>query len=121
MGSQFKDEILLEHILKAIHEIINFTNGVDDKRFYDDTLIQSGVICQFEIIGEATKSLSTEFTKQHTDIPWGDLAGLRDKLIHHYFGIELSILWDAVQNDLPKLKMQIEALYNQTKKSTSPN
>lgn len=118
MANTFKDEILLDHILEAISEINKFTERVDDKRFYDDTLIQSGVIRQFEIIGEATKSLSKEFTQQHTEISWGDLAGLRDKLIHNYFGIELSIVWDAVQNDLPKLKLQIETLSNQMKNNT---
>ena len=110
MGSKFKDEILLEHILEAINEIQNFIHGVDDKRFYNDTLIQSAVIRQLEVIGEATKSLSKEFTQQYADIPWGDLAGLRDKLIHNYFGIELSIVWDAVKNDLPKLQHQLKDL-----------
>ena len=107
MVSPFKDEILLEHILQAIDEIDKFTHEVTSERFFNDTLIQSAVIRQLEIIGEATKSLSKEFTQQHSNIPWNDLAGLRDKLIHNYFGIELSIVWGAIQNDLPVLKQQL--------------
>lgn len=112
MVSPFKDEVLLDHILEAINEIHKFIQGVSDDRFYNDTLIQSAVIRQLEIIGEATKSLSQEFTEKHTAIPWADLAGFRDKLIHNYFGIELSIVWDAIKNDLPKLQQQLKAIVN---------
>jgi len=63
-----------------------------------------------EIIGEATKQLSKEFTDQHPETDWSLMAGMRDKLIHHYFGVDYAIVWDVVKNELPKLKTQIQEL-----------
>lgn len=117
MVSPFKNEILLEHILEAIGEINKFTHNVTAEKFYDNTLTQSGVIRQLEIIGEATKSLPKEFTQEYVNIPWSDLAKLRDKLIHNYFGIELKIVWDLVKNDLPLLEQELNELLQQIRKS----
>jgi len=61
-------------------------------------------------MGEATKRLSTDFRKMHSDIPWKDIAGMRDKLIHDYFGVDIDTVWDTIVMDIPSLKEQIERI-----------
>ena len=66
-----------------------------------------------EIIGEATKNMSEKFKAAHPDVPWRRVAGMRDKLIHDYFGVNLKIIWDVTQRDLPQLKEKIQAILNE--------
>ncbi len=73
-------------------------------------MIQDAVIRNLEIIGEAVKNLSADLRDRHPDIPWGRIAGLRDVLIHQYFGVRLQTVWNAVENRLPELKGHIESL-----------
>ena len=70
-------------------------------------LIQDAVIRNLEIIGEATKRISLGFKEQHLEIPWRQMAGLRDVLIHDYMGVSLKIVWNVLQNELPQLKIKI--------------
>jgi len=83
-----EDFAYLKHIFDAIAKIEKYLSGVNEQDFYENSLIQDGVIRQLEIIGEAVKRLSTEITKEK-NLPWQDIAGMRDKLIHHYFGVDL--------------------------------
>lgn len=72
------------------------------------------MIRNFEIIGEAVKHISDDLRCKHPDIPWKQIAGMRDEMIHEYFGIDLTIVWDTVQNDLPKLKQTVDRLLAET-------
>ena len=100
----------LKDIREAIERIQRYvgTLGLDD--FLTNTEKQDAVVRNFEIIGEATKGLPAEFRKTHKHIEWTEMAGFRDKLIHHYFGLNLRILWDVVQTKLPPLREQIGEL-----------
>ena len=73
-------------------------------------MIQDGVIRQIEIIGEATKQLSLKLRENYSLIPWQDVAGMRDKLIHHYFGIDIGEVWLTAKDDLPALNEQVEII-----------
>lgn len=75
--------------------------------FLQQSLIQDGVIRQLEVIGEAVKQLSDELRTKHTHVPWQDISGMRDKLIHGYFGVDLEKVWLTAQNDLPTLKTDV--------------
>ena len=106
------DSIYLSHILDSIERIEEYTKGMEKKDFSSSNLVQDGTIRQIEIIGEATKSLSKDLREEYSQISWRDIAGMRDRLIHHYFGINVDIVWQIIRIDLPKLKEDLSSLLN---------
>jgi len=104
------DKIYLQHIRDAANRISEYVEGIDEPSFKKSNLIQDAVIRQIEIIGEAAKNLSSQFRNSHPEIPWRELSGMRDKLIHAYFGVDLDRVWITAQDEIPALNSQIEAL-----------
>ncbi|MDC3418382.1 DUF86 domain-containing protein [Aquibacillus salsiterrae] len=100
------DKIYLLHILECIESIESYIpNGEND--FFSSKLIQDAVIRNLEIVGEATKRVSKDFRNQHPNVPWREMAGLRDVLIHDYFGVDNGIVWNVVEKEIPLLKDKI--------------
>ncbi len=100
----------LQHILDSIVAIEQFSEGLNKDAFKKDFLRQSAIIRQIEVIGEAAKNIPAIFAKEHPEVPWKDMAGMRDKLIHHYFGVDLLFVWNVVERDIPELKQQIQSI-----------
>jgi len=104
-----KDErALLEHIRDAILRIEEYVR-TGEQAFLTDTMIQDAVIRNFEVIGEATKGLTDTIRNRHPEIPWKQIAGMRDFLIHVYFGVKLETVWKTIETDLPPLKKAVES------------
>jgi len=99
----------LKDIFHAIESIETFTVGMNYDLFVADDKTLSAVIRKLEIIGEAVKQLPEEFLLLHPDIPWKQIAGMRDKLIHFYFGVDPHLVWQTVQKRLPELKAAVVA------------
>ena len=105
-----RDLSYLTDILQAAYLIETFVQGVDEQEFYQDLMCQSAVIRQIEIIGEATKRLSTTFRNAHPEIPWRSMAGMRDILIHAYDHVDLTEVWNTATLAIPDIIQKIEAL-----------
>jgi uncharacterized protein with HEPN domain len=101
------DTVYMKHILDAIHRVEEYTQNIEYKDFIENHLIQDGVIRQIEIIGEAVKRLSNEIKEKYTDVPWKDIVGMRNKLIHNYFGVDVDAVWETVKKDIPVLKKKL--------------
>jgi uncharacterized protein with HEPN domain len=97
----------LKHILDEINFLEGSSDGIDFKDLMEDGEKQRAWLRSLEVIGEATKNLSNEFREKHPGIEWRKIAGLRDKLIHHYFGVKWEIVWDVVNNEIPDIKLKV--------------
>ena len=94
----------LNHILDAITKIEKYIQDIDEESFMKNDLVQDGVIRQIEIIGEAVKRLPNDLKSQCPAIPWQDIAGMCDKLIHDYFGVDIDTVWLTAKKDIPQFK-----------------
>ncbi len=101
----------LGHILDAIEKINRYTEGMDEADFLENDLVEDAVVRNIEIIGEAVKNLPEDFKAKHGDLPWKDIAGMRDRIAHFYFGIDFELVWLTVTRDIPALKEKIGELY----------
>lgn len=96
--------------MTEIEYLLENSEGLEYEEFIDNETLKRSFVRSLEVIGEATKNLSDSFRKKHPQIRWKDIAGLRDVLIHQYFGIDYRSVWDIVKNKAPKLKEQIEGI-----------
>jgi len=115
-------KLYIKDILNAIDSIEQFIEGMKYEDFIKDDKTTSAVIRKFEIIGEASKNIPANFKKKHSDIPWKEMAGFRDKLIHFYFGIKYELVWETIKLKLPALKIRLAKIMselNQKKKKLS--
>ena len=103
------DRIYLQHIRDAINRILSYTASGRDA-FLANPQAQDAVIRNLEIIGEAVKHLSSELRQQHPDIPWKQIAGMRDEMIHEYFGVDVNIVWKVIERHIPTLSQKINSL-----------
>ena len=113
------DTLYLQHILDATRQIAEYLDGVSEDEFYRTPLLQDGVIRQLEIIGEATRRLSMSWRERYDHVPWQDIVGMRNKLIHDYFGVDLSTVWVTATRDVPVLQKWVRHILEDFKNEGS--
>lgn len=106
----------LKDIELSVNKILNYTQGMDFKLFKNDEKTIDAVERNFEIIGEAVKNLPEELTNNYPNIPFKQIAGMRDKLIHDYFGVDYEIVYKTIKDKLPEFKSQIEEIIKKYEK-----
>lgn len=117
MSNDDKNFVRVLHIADAITLINEFVTEVDFTNFNENKLIQSAVIRQFEIIGEASRNIDDEFKVKYPEVSWRIIGDFRNFLIHEYFLIDNAEIWATIEHDLPKLKEQIQHLINYLRKA----
>jgi uncharacterized protein with HEPN domain len=100
----------VRHIVESIEVIEGHLHGVTKENFWGSVLLQDAVIRRLEIIGEATKKISMSFRERYPELPWRQMAGMRDTLIHEYFGVDLNEVWNTIFKNLPELKTQLREI-----------
>jgi uncharacterized protein with HEPN domain len=103
------DRLYLEHIVEAIRRVREYT-AAGEASFLSDPRTQDAVIRNLQILGEAAKRVSAETVAANPAVPWRSMTGLRDRVVHDYFGVSLSIVWDVVENHLPAVEREVRRL-----------
>lgn len=106
--------LYLKDILTAIESIEGFVQGMTLETFQGDDKTTSAVMRKLEIIGEATKRIPDDMRQKHSHIPWKEMAGMRDKLIHLYFGVDYLLVWRTIKERLPQVKQELEKILQET-------
>ncbi|MBI3393785.1 MAG: DUF86 domain-containing protein [Nitrospirae bacterium] len=102
--------LYLKDIVEAMEQIEAFIEGMDLRGFLADDKTSSAVIRKLEIIGEATKAISDEIRQKYPEVPWREMAGMRDRLIHFYFGVDYPLVWKTAARRLPHLRPFIQKI-----------
>jgi len=104
------DLAYVDHILDCIRKINEYSKGLSLKEFKKNELVQDAIIRNIEIIGEASKKITPETKQTYYNVPWKEIAGMRDKLIHDYLGVDVGVVWKTIKEDIPALEKLIREI-----------
>lgn len=103
-------DLLVQDMLEAMQKIEIYIAGLDYPKFLRDEKTTDAVVRNLEVLGEAARQLPDDFTLRNPDVPWNQIAGLRNRIVHDYFGLDLEIIWRIIQHDLPPLVIRLKKL-----------
>ena len=104
----------LREMIEAAEKVLSYTDGMDRASFFDRGLVYDATIRNLEVIGEAASRLPNEVRERRSKIPWRDIIGLRNRLVHAYFGVDDDIVWGVIENEIPALIAVLRALWDET-------
>ena len=107
---QREEKLFVQDIVIFCEHIAEYTDGVDKEGFLANRMLQDALVRKIEIIGEAVKNISTQTREKYPNIAWKEIAGMRDKIAHGYFNVDLDIVWKTVTQFIPKLKPEIDKI-----------
>ena len=111
-----KSEIeYLGHMKKECDYLLKIANNLSEDEFYENETLQRAFTRSLEIIGEASKRVDLDFRLKYNSIAWSDMAKTRDKIIHHYEGVDYELVWQIISTDIPELQFQLEQIINEHK------
>lgn len=113
------DSVYLRHIIDSFERIEHYLEGISKEEFFKTGSLQDAVIRQLEIMGEAARNLSDDLRLSNPQVPWRQMVGLRNRVIHAYFEVNLQIIWEIVKGDLPDLKQEIKRILENNEESKS--
>ncbi len=102
--------VFLDDILEATTKVLDYTAGLSYERFVTDRKTVEAVVWNLQIIGEATKHIPEEVRSRYRDVPWREMAGLRDIIVHQYFGLKLDVIWKVIRDDLPRVEALVRGI-----------
>ncbi len=105
------DRLYLYDIIECCDRVANYVRGISEEDYHINAMLQDALVRNIEVVGEAVKNLSSEIKATNPDIAWSQIARMRDKIAHHYFRINLDVVWKTATEDLPTLRPQITAIY----------
>jgi uncharacterized protein with HEPN domain len=105
-----RDDALLLDMLLACQKIARFTHGMNAEAFQSNELVQSAVIREFQVLGDAARLITDVTRAAHPEIPWAVIAGMRNRLVHAYFDVRLDTVWNTIQYNIPPLTAALEAI-----------
>jgi len=106
------DRLYLYDIIECCDRVADYIDGVREEDYQVNPMLQDALVRNIEVVGEAVKNLSPEITEAHPNIAWSQIARMRDKIAHHYFRINLDVVWKTATDDLPAFRPQISAIYD---------
>jgi uncharacterized protein with HEPN domain len=112
MRSKLGDRIRLKHILDAIEEIEAYTVNMEMSDFFNNSMVRFACIKQLEIIGEASNHISEDLKSKYSHVSWEEIISLRNVLVHEYFGVDATLIWQIIEADVPQLKAEMEIILN---------
>ena len=114
-------QLFLKDIIAAMESIEEFIGDMTLEELKADEKTSSAVIRKFEIVGEASKHIPLKIRDKYTNIKWKSMAGMRDRLIHAYFGIDYNLVWSAIKTEIPNLKLKLKKILSDMKQDLNEN
>ena len=103
-------KVLLEDIQDCLDKIFDYTHGLDESQFKGNSMVVDAVLRNIEVMGEAASKLPDDFIREHPDVEWHKIIGMRNRLIHGYFGVSLQLVWQTIRHNLPELQVKLGGL-----------
>ncbi|HER20227.1 MAG TPA: DUF86 domain-containing protein [Chromatiales bacterium] len=107
------DIVLLGHMLEAVSRVEAYVNGVPEQEFWRDTEKQDAVLRQLQVLGEAARKVSSALRDAHPEVPWHKIAGMRNKVVHEYFVVDLEVVWETALVDIPAIGPALERIHGE--------